>query len=62
MKPKEALFACPRCNKWPMVVQERKAYWSPRRLFRYVCVGCGNRLDDRPAIAPVLLPLSNAKS
>lgn len=36
-----------------MVVKERKGYWAPRRLFRYVCVGCGNRLDEGPIIRTV---------
>ena len=35
-----------------MVVKERKGNWSPRRLFRYVCVGCGHRLDDRQPTNP----------
>ena len=35
-----------------MVATERKAFWSPRPLFRYVCVNCGHRQDDRPAISP----------
>lgn len=54
MKAEHALLACPRCNRWPMVVKDRKGYWSPRRLFRYVCVGCGHRLDDfvSPPIPP----------
>jgi hypothetical protein len=39
-----------------MVATERKTFWSPRSpqpLFRYVCVGCGYRQDDRPTISPV---------
>jgi len=36
-----------------MVATERKSFWSPRPLFRYICVGCGYRQDDRPAISPM---------
>jgi hypothetical protein len=31
---------------------ERKTFWSPQPLFRYVCVGCGYRQDDRPTKVP----------
>jgi hypothetical protein len=33
-----------------MVATERKSFWSPRPLFRYICVGCGYRQDDRPTV------------
>ncbi|MEZ0081461.1 hypothetical protein ABIF72_003935 [Bradyrhizobium japonicum] len=36
-----------------MVATERKSFWSPHPFFRYVCVGCGYRQDDRPAVTPV---------
>jgi hypothetical protein len=36
-----------------MVATERKSFWSPHPFFRYVCVGCGYRPDDRPTISPV---------
>jgi transposase-like protein len=47
VKDKDALVACPRCKRWPMALNESKPFWSPRRLFRYVCPCCGNRLDER---------------
>jgi hypothetical protein len=36
-----------------MVATERKSFWSPHPFFRYVCVGCGYRQDDRPAVSPM---------
>ena len=36
-----------------MVATERKSFWSPHPLIRYICVGCGYRQDDRPAISPM---------
>jgi hypothetical protein len=35
-----------------MVMHEHKPFWSPRRLLRWVCVGCGSRLDERESIGP----------
>jgi hypothetical protein len=47
LKDRDALLACPRRSRWPKALSESKPFWSARRLFRYVCVGCGNRLDKR---------------
>jgi hypothetical protein len=30
-----------------MVATERKSFWSPHPLIRYICVSCGYRQDDR---------------
>ena len=53
VKAKDALLACPKCTRWPMVATEHRAFLSPRPLFRYVCVGCGYRQDDCPTISPL---------
>jgi len=36
-----------------MVATERKSFWSPHPLIRYICVGCCYRQDDRPAVSPM---------
>jgi C4-type Zn-finger protein len=41
LKAEEILLACPKCGGWPMVAIERKLYWSPRLVFKLVCVVCG---------------------
>jgi hypothetical protein len=35
-----------------MVATERKSFWSPHPLIRYICVGSGYRQDDRPTVSP----------
>jgi hypothetical protein len=42
----------PQMHEVPMVMHEHKPYWSPRRLFRWACVSCGNRLDQREPLGP----------
>jgi hypothetical protein len=41
LKAEEILLACPKGGRWPIVAIERKLYWSPRLLFKFVCVVCG---------------------
>jgi len=36
-----------------MVVNEHKSYWSPRPVFRFVCVACGNRQDEGRTVKDV---------
>jgi hypothetical protein len=52
MKAKDALLACSRCRRWPMVATERKSFWSPHPLPLYLC-----RLrlspDDRRTVSPM---------
>jgi C4-type Zn-finger protein len=48
LKAEEILLACPKCGRWPMVAIERKLYWSPRPVFKFVCVVCDYQHNDTP--------------
>ena len=49
MKREEALQACAKCGRWPMVLIERHAtYWRPYRTFYFVCNKCAHRQDEYP--------------
>ena len=49
MKREEALQACAKCGRWPMVLIERQSiYWRPHRTFYFVCNRCDHRQDEHP--------------
>jgi hypothetical protein len=48
LKAEEILLAGPKCGRWPMVAIERRLYWSPRLVFKFICVGCGYQHSNTP--------------